>query len=194
MKATLPLLLFVSAFGLAAVLAGCATAVSPTPAADRTGFSHVDAVIEAGLSGDAQALRDLIRLSPFPCTTREGLGGPPKCLPDEPDGTIVEALPVLGSEGGHVRKADLDTWQGIGPAELYAVYRTGSDTFSDEFYPAGEFAVVFALADYAGDTVTLHVTQDGIVRIDHGFGPTAEELYQQQQEDFILGPFPPPRQ
>jgi len=172
----------------AVLLAACNPAAPP---AERTGIPYVDAVVEAGLSGDPQALRDLIHPGDFPCTTREGLGGPPKCLPDEPDGTLVRSLPVIGSEGWHVRQSDIDRWEGLGDADLFGVYRTGSDTFSDELYPAGEFAVVFTLLDPDG-TVTLQVMEDGIVRIDHGFGPSALEAYAQHPEDFILGPFPPP--
>ncbi len=165
------------------------TATTPTSSPPRTGTPYVDAIIEAGLSGDPQALKALIFLSTLPCTTREGLGGPPKCLESEADGTLVEALPVLGSEGGHIRIDEINSWQGIGAARLYAVYRTGSYTYSDEFYPAGEFAVVFIPEDSTG-ALTLQVTPDGIVRFDHSFGPTTEQLYKEHPSDFILGPLP----
>jgi len=177
---------------VAALLTACTSADSPTPPETRTGFPYVDAVIDAALSADPRALRSLIHLSPLPCTTREGLGGPPKCLPGEANGTEVEALPVLGSEGGHMRLPEVDAWGGPGPAELYGVYRTGPDTYSDESYPAGEFAVILILQE-SGGTVTLQVTRDGIVRIDYGFGPTIDEMFQQYGADFILGPFPPPQ-
>jgi hypothetical protein len=177
--------------GVATLITACKSAASPTPAASRTGIPYVDKVIDAGLSGDPQVLNSLIHLSLLPCTIREGLGGPPKCLPGEPDGTVVEAFPVLSSEGGHVRKPEIDTWAGLGQAKLYAVYRTTrSTTYSDEFYPAGEFAVVFFLKDPDG-FVTLQVTRDGIVRFDSGFGKTVDEIYQEHKEDFILGPFSP---
>jgi hypothetical protein len=188
MKSKLLFSLLAWGLTLAAVLASCSTAAPPTPPPGRSGIPYVDAVIEAGLSGDARVLRELIRLNPVPCTTRQGLGGPPKCMPGESDGAMVEAFPILGSEGWYLREADVDTWPGIGPVDVYAVYRTGSDTYSDEFYPAGEYAVVFAQPGSA-ETVTLQVTRDGIVRLDYGFRPTIQELYQQHEADFILGPF-----
>jgi hypothetical protein len=176
------------ALAVTTIVASCTTAPSPTPSAPYTGIPYVDSVIAAGLSGNPKALNTLIFLSTFPCTTREGLGGPPKCLRGEADGTLVKALPVLGSEGGHVRIDEINSWEGVGAARLYAVYRTGSHTYSDEFYPAGEFAVVFIPAGSTG-ALTLQVTGNGIVRFDHGFGPTVEELYREHASDFMLGPF-----
>lgn len=184
------LLLPLLAASVAALIMACTSTGSPPPPENRTGISYVDTVIDAGLTGDPQDLRNLIYFSPLPCTTREGLGGPPKCLPGEPDGTVVEAFPVLGSEGGHVRKPEVDAWEGLSSAKLYAVYRTTrSNTYSDEFYPAGEFAVVFIIKE-SGGTVTMQVTRDGIVRIDHGFGKTVDKIYLEYKEDFILGPLP----
>ena len=179
------------ALAAATLMAGCTSVPSSTQSATRTGIPYVDAVIEAGLSGDPRVLNALIVLSTLPCTTREGFGGPPKCLQGEADGTLVQALPVLGSEGGHVRIDEINSWEGIGAARLYAVYRTGSYTYSDDFYPAGEFAVVFIPEGSAG-ALPLQATQGGIVRFDHAFGPTIEELHQDHASDFILGPFPTP--
>jgi len=173
---------------LAVTAVACTTPPSPTPPSTRTGIAYVDAVIDAGESGDPRALKQLVFFSTFPCTAREGFGGPPKCLPGEPEATLVEALPVVGSEGGHVRMNEIDEWEGIGAARLYGVYRTGSATYSDEFFPPGEFAVVFIPAG-SDSPLTLQVTQDGIVRFDQGFGPTLEELFQEHGSDFVLGPF-----
>ena len=69
----------------------------------RTGIEDVDAIIDAILSGDIEARRALVQYTTSACTTADGLGGPPKCKPDEADGTLVKAFPVLGSEGHHVR-------------------------------------------------------------------------------------------
>jgi hypothetical protein len=191
MKRQTDFLLLILAISVATLITACTGAASPTPTENRTGIPYVDTVIDAGQAGDPQVLRNLIHLSLLPCTTREGLGGPPKCLPGEPDGTVVEAFPVLGVEGGHVRKPEIDSWAGFGPAELYAVYRTTkSNTYSDDFYPAGEFAVVFFIKE-PGGFVTFQVTRDGIVRSDSGFGKTVDEIYQEHKEDFILGPIHP---
>ena len=171
-----------------AVVVACTNPPSPTPPTSRTGIAYVDAVIDAGESGDPQALKRLVFFSTFPCTTGEGFGGPPKCLPGEPEATLVEALPVLGSEGGHVRMDEIDEWEGIGAAKLYGVYRTGSETYSDEFFPSGEFAVVFIPAG-SEIPLTLQVTQNGIIRFDQGFRPTLEELLREHGSDFVLGPF-----
>ncbi len=131
-----------------------------------------------------------------PCTTEKWLLRQPLCLPGETDGTLVQTLPMLSADLGHLRVNEINSWQGIGKAQLYAVYRTGSYTYSDEFFPAGEYAVAF-LPEGSAFVFILQVTQDGIVRIDYCgvhhdicAGSTIEEIYQEHESVFILGPFP----
>jgi len=96
------------------------------------------------------------------------LGGPPKCLAGEADGTLVEVLPILSSEGTFLKKSDLDTWK-LNVSELYAVYQVSDKAFSDENYPAGEYALVFVGDADAPTSITLQVRDGGIVRVDYGF-------------------------
>jgi hypothetical protein len=82
--------------------------VNPTPEVPpttppETGDPDLDAIIQAVLDGDATALAASVALTTAPCTTAEGLGGPPKCaqaLGSPPDGTEVEAFPVSSCELG----------------------------------------------------------------------------------------------
>jgi len=78
------------------------------PPETRTGIQIVDVVIEAVLADDLEAERELIHYTTTGCTTVSGLGGPPKCRADEGEGTPVEVFPVLGVEGRHVRREDID--------------------------------------------------------------------------------------
>jgi len=161
-----------------------------------TGIPYVDAAIEAGESGDAQALKSLFSLRMVPCTTERWLLRQPLCLEGETDGTLVQTLPMLSADLGHLRVNEINSWRGIVKAQLYAVYRTGSYTYSDEIFPAGEYAV--ALVPLESDVVfILQVTRDGIIRIDccglhHDFcaGSTIEEIHEEHESEFILGPFP----
>ena len=171
-------------------------APSPTSLTALTGISYVDAVIEAGQSGDAQALKSLFYLRTVPCTSEKWLLRQPLCLQGEADGTLVQTLPTLSADLGHLRANEIDAWQGIGKVQLYAVYRTGSFTYSDEFFPAGEYAVAF-LPEGSDFAFILQVTQHGIVRVDYcGMhldicpGSTIEEIYQEHKSEFILGPLP----
>ncbi len=186
----------VMALTAATLLASCTAAPSPTPPTTPTGIPYVDAVIQAGQSGDPQALRALFFLRTVPCTTEKWLLRQPLCLQDEADGTLVQTMPLLSSDLGHLTISEINSWQGIGQAQLYAVYRTGPYTYSDEFFPAGEFAVAL-LPEGSAFAFILQVTRDGIVRIDYcGIdydicpGSTIEEIFQEHQSEFILGPFP----
>lgn len=180
----------------ATFVASCTASPSETPPTTPTGIPYVDAVIEAGLSGDPQILRALFVLRSVPCTTERGLLRQPLCLQGEADGTLVRTLPTLSSDLGHLRINEINTWKGIGETQLYAVYRTGSYTYSDGFFPAGEFAVAF-LPEGSDFAFILQVTRDGIVRMDycgvhHDIcpGSTIEEVFQEHESEFILGPFP----
>jgi hypothetical protein len=168
----------------------------PTPPTTPTGIPYVDAVIEAGQAGDPQALKALFFLRTVPCTTERWLLRQPLCLPGETDGTLVQTMPTLSADLGHLRINEINAWRGIGKAQLYAVYRTGSYTYSDDFFPAGEFAVAF-IPEGSAFVFILQVTQDGIVRIDYcGIqldicpGATIEEIFQEHEAEFILGPLP----
>lgn len=91
---------------LAIFVSACA---APTQLNERTGIAELDSIIEIALSGDAAQLRSLIEFTPAYCTNAEGLGGPPKCLPDEAEGALVEVLPFLGAEGNFIRRSDIES-------------------------------------------------------------------------------------
>ena len=182
---------------MSALIASCGTAPLSTPNPPRTGIDYVDAVIEAGLSDDPQDLKNLFVLSTVPCTIHKWLLRQPLCYQTESDGTLVQTLPMLSSDLGHLRITEINSWQGVGKAQLYAVYRTGTYTYSDEFFPAGEFAVAFIPNDSAFAFI-LQVTRDGIVRVDYcGVhfdicpGATIDKIFQEHESVFLLGPFPP---
>jgi hypothetical protein len=177
-----------SIVGLAAFGSSCssAAALAPQPP-HRTGIPAVDRVIDAVEAGDAEALRGLIRFAAFPCTTTEGPGGAPKCLESEPEGTPVEALPILGPEGGHIRRADIGSWAIEAGMKLYAVYRVRSSAFSDTFYPAGEYGVAFR-ASPEGSLAIYQVSEAGIVRVDYRYGFSMEDALGVDPGDIILGP------
>jgi hypothetical protein len=184
------------ALTVVSLLGSCSTPPSPTPPTTPTGIPYVDEVIEAVQSGDLQAFKTLFVLSTVPCTTEKGLLRQPLCAEGETEGTPVQTLPMLSSDLGHLRTDEIRAWQGIGEAQLYAVYRTGPYTYADEFFPSGEYAVAF-IPEGSDFAFILQVTRDGIVRIDYcGVqldicqGSTMEEIYQEHGSAFILGPLP----
>jgi hypothetical protein len=136
---------------------------------NSTGVLELDKIVDAALRGDTDGLKSLMKFNPVKCTLAEGLGGPPKCQEGEQDGAVVEAFPMLDSEGHFLRKADLESWNGLDVSALFAVYEVSASAFSDENYPAGQYALVFVAADQV-TSWTLQVDQGNIIRMDHGFG------------------------
>jgi hypothetical protein len=98
------------------------------------------------------------------------LGGPPPCLPGEPEGTPIEVLPILGSEGGYIRKADIGAWEGLRSTELYAAYEVSDAAYTEPNFPAGEYALVFGGTSGTGSDFTLQVRDGRIIRIDYYMG------------------------
>lgn len=149
----------------------CASSPAESPGErNRTGIAELDGIIEKVLAGDTAGLRSLLEFTQTKCTNAEGLGGPPKCLNGEQEGTPVDVLPFLGPEGHFIRKADIASWQGIDASDLFAVYQVSDLAYSDENFPAGEYALVFIGDSQASMSVTLQVRRGRIVRIDDGFG------------------------
>lgn len=157
------------------------------PLSTRTGIADVDAVIAAVESGDPEQIQALIRFTNIPCTKAEGLGGPPKCEAGEAEGTPHTVLPILGPEGHFMREADLANFPGISVIGIHAVYRLSDSAYSEETYPAGEYAVAFTGGENKPDIV-LQI-RGGIVRIDYLFSPTSlDEVIRRDASEFILAP------
>jgi hypothetical protein len=164
-----------ASFATSAAMMTATSQASPptsTPTATgeaRTGVDELDRVIQIGLDGDIDALRSLVRYLPAECTFDDGLGGPPKCKEGEVEGETVEVLPVLAGEGHFIRKDDIDSWIGIDPSDLYAVYSVSDSAFSSPIYPSGEYAIAF-INEARFMITTLHIVEGQIVRVDYTMG------------------------
>jgi len=160
------------------------------PLETRVGIEEVDNVINAVASGDPQLLRSLVQFTTAKCTLLDGLGGPPKCRAGEAEETLVEVLPFLGSEGSFVRKDEIENWQGIEVSGLYAIYRVSAAVTYEEYYPAGEVAIIFVASENR-PAVSLRISEGGIVRVDHIFDTSAESLeaiLQREASEVLLAP------
>jgi len=180
------LVLFVTPIGRETTFIPPQAGASLQERADGTGIPDVDVVIDTVLVGTPQEQLQLLQFSSLACTRADGLGGPPKCADGEAEGTIIEAFPFLGPEGHHVRRDDMEDWAGIQATGVYAVYRVSDQVYSDEAYPAGEYAIVF-LVENEVFTVTTHVRDGKIVRLDTNFGsPTEIDLERFSSEIILL--------
>lgn len=141
------------------------------PLSTRTGIADVDEVLAAVESGDAQALRDLVRFTEVGCTKAEGMGGPPKCREGEAEGTLVNVLPFLGPEGRFMYESDLSNFLPMQALEIYAVYSVSDSAFSEEAFPAGEYAAIFITE--IDEIFIVYQIRKGIVRVDTVFSPSS---------------------
>jgi hypothetical protein len=145
-------------------------------------------VIEAFLAGDQEQLRSLVHYTVTGCTHAEGLGGPPKCEAGQAEGTEVEVFPILGSEGTFASRGNLDGVFPQGDYALHAVYRVAADAEAYDYWPAGEYGVVF-VERQAGMGLTMLVGEAGIVRIVHTF--PGQSLYSRDVAEYTLEPAGP---
>jgi len=132
-----------------------------------------DEIIEIVLNGEIKDLRSVIEFTEAACTIADGLGGPPKCADDENDGQLVSVLPMLGPEGQFLRQEEFSNWVGLKVSKLYAIYQVAGGAYSSEYYPVGEYTIMFiGVPEFTN--VTLQVRSGKIVRIDHGIGDPPE--------------------
>ncbi len=141
----------------------------------ETGVDPVDRVLEAVASRDPGDLRSVVEFTEAVCTHADGLGGPPKCREGEAEGTPMEVLPFLDSEGSFLRKAEIDRWSGMDVSGVYAIYEVSPSLRAEQYYPVGEYVILFVHGEEQS-AVALRVGQSGIVRVDHLFDSSAQSL------------------
>jgi hypothetical protein len=160
------------------------------PLDTRTGMAQVDRVLDAVATGDPQALHSVVQFTELGCTHQEGFGGPPKCREGEAEANPVRALAFLGSEGGHIRQDEIEQWTGVAADGIYAIYEASPEVYADEYFPAGQYAVVLINQRDMYGTV-LRVVESGIVRVDTLFDISPESLdatLEREAETMILAP------
>jgi hypothetical protein len=161
----------------------------------RTGIAELDLVIDAVLKHAFQSLRGLTAFTQIGCTNADSLGGPPKCSPDEVEGTVVEVVPFMGAEGHHKRREEYQTWEGPDVLGLLAVYKVSALAYSTPSFPAGDYALVF-LDHQGATTLTMQVSQGKIIRYDYRDGSQIESEINQNSEEVLLAlsfqPIPTP--
>lgn len=161
------------------------------PLTTETGIQVIDQVIHAAASGDPQAVRASIEFFEAECTQQQGLGGPPKCREGEAEGTPVEVVAFIGSEGGHLRKDELENGLAVKATGIYAVYEVNTAVLSSEqYYPVGNYAIIFVNEEERMVTA-LRIGEKGIVRVDEIIDSSPESLsamVEREASKVILAP------
>jgi len=160
------------------------------PLDTQTGLEEIDNILKTVAGGDAQMLQSLVGFTRAECTNREGLGGPPKCREGEAEGTKVDVLPSLGPEGSFMRSDEMENWAGIEVSGLYAIYRVSPAVTYEQYYPAGEYAIVY-VGEENQPAISLRVDNGMIVRVDYILDTSAGSLaglLQREASQLILEP------
>ncbi|MBI4928817.1 MAG: hypothetical protein HY835_13695 [Anaerolineae bacterium] len=158
---------------------------APYSADTRTGIALLDQIITAMQAGNSQELAGLIIFEQAPCTTGDGLGGPPKCREGEADANVIEVLPMLGSEGSFIRKGEVPADFLTGGYQLFAAYEVKADIVAEEYYPAGRWGLVF-IQPSGASSITLRLNENGIVRVDYDFDRPGESF--RDAGEYLLPP------
>jgi len=168
---------------LLVILAGCGQTASHTldapadvfevqivPATQAEASKKVTAeilpVLEAMFWGSTEERRASIQYITVGCTTADGLGGPPKCASGQAEGTLVEVFPVSEAEGHFVRPEEIDRTVEFTVDGLYAVYRPVPGRDPVEYWPVGEYALLFERQIHnTSQPVTIFVEGGKMVRL-----------------------------
>ncbi|MCH8064509.1 MAG: hypothetical protein IIC90_01605 [Chloroflexi bacterium] len=164
-------------------------AATATTEARRTGISQVDAVLDVLFSGDADAVRAMVRFTAIPCEAEPvGLGSPPMCKADESDGSPVDVYPHSSCEGFYIRPENMDgSYSSLASPDgtLYAVYRA-----PDRYWPPAQFVAIFtdpSRVIVPGDAQAVSITDGRIVGSHSGCASTPEEFIAfHRLEDSVL--------
>jgi hypothetical protein len=158
------------------------------PLDTTTQIEEIDLVLYAIASGDAQAVRDLFGFSTLACKTVNALGGPPPCREGEAEGTMVEVLPFLGSEGSYLRKDEVSNFPRLNVIGVYSIYQVSETAYSEENFPKGDYGIMLTAPENLPNIV-LQIKSGQIVRIDYVFDPSSVEMIlQRDAANFVLPP------
>ena len=163
----------------------------PVPAPE-TGIPEIDRVIAIILENDIASRRDLVQFSTSGCTHEMGIGGPPKCLPGQEEGTPVEHFPILGHEGGHKPPEEIDQVLDFHVESFYAAFRHKDEPDFEPTFAPGVYVSVFPTGDADGTNVLVHLNEDGkIVRldtVDRFMALSLEEELERMVAEWLIGP------
>jgi hypothetical protein len=155
----------------------------------RTGIDEIDTVIDAIMSGDINARIDLVLLTTTACAMEMGLGGPPKCKGEEEDGTSIDVFPISYGEGIFIRPGSLKEVFSFSVRGLFVVYKVPEDVFKAQYWPAGDYGIVFTSEDDESSHIITVFVEDGrIVKLGFDYDWPPFESVKEMSDEFILPP------
>lgn len=146
-----------------------------TPQGNRyTGIKELDAIVDRLLAQDTTAIVNHIQFTQIPCTTKEGLGGPPKCEPGQEEETVVEVFPIVATHGFYLTPDTIEELR-LNLVELYAVYEVPEGINLRVEWPIGHYGLIFRNGDPVPRFLTIYVADGSILWIRSNFVESPEE-------------------
>ena len=146
-------------------------------------------IARAIVNGSITERVELVQFLTTGCTFADGLGGPPKCEEGQEEGHQVEVFPVGGAEGGIATRETIEQAFEFGVIGLSGVYAVPADAYREDFWPAGDYALVFDRTQNEMPMPISVLVADGkIVRLQYHFGTPVEDLLNGIPVDQIVVP------
>lgn len=172
------------------------TMQTPTPYLDieyppetRTGIDEIDSVIDVILNGDEAARLDLVRYSTTACVMGSSFGGQPNCTGEEESGTLIDVFPIDFERELYYRPRDIQGIFGFTVRGLLAVYKVPEEAFQADYWPAGEYGVVFTSEEGGVPHIIIVLIEDGkIVRLDLDYTWPPFGVVRERSNEFLLTP------
>ena len=164
-----------------------------TPTERRTGIPELDAVIHAVLSHDKGKLLQLVGYTPVPCEIKpQGLGAPPECRANEPEGTAVNVFPIAQCEGYYVRPEEMERVVDSlvsGDFDLYAVYKVHT-----RGWLGGDYVAILSFNSPSLGLVgeSLFIAEGNLTGVAYSCTESPEQQAQGYQDDEVIIPPPDP--
>jgi hypothetical protein len=163
-------LVLIAVMGLGAI--ACSDDAGGSPSAPDSVQAAVDAIED----GDADALASQARFTAIGCTTADGLGGPPKCEPGQPEGTEVEVLPAAACEGYYIKAGEeAGSFAGFidGDIVLDSAFRTNGN----DLFPVGYILLMtYSGSQFPEHARALFLDEDGVTGLFTGCMHTLDQL------------------
>lgn len=169
---------------------------TPTPYLDieyppgtRTGIDEIDTVIDAILDGDVSARLNLVHYTTTACEMKNDLGGPPNCTGEETSGSLVEVFPMYYQRELYYRPREIQGIFDFTVRGLLAVYTVPEEAFQADYWPAGEYGVVFTSEEGGEPHIIIVLVENGkIVRLEIEYTWPPFAAVRDRSDEFLLTP------
>jgi hypothetical protein len=101
----------------------------------------------------------------------------------------MEVFPLSGPEGHFTDRDGIAQVLDFPVRGVYAVYKVPDDAYQAEYWPAGQYGILFIIADSSSPySIGLMIADGMIVRLDYYFGDWLVESFEARAGEMVLPP------